>query len=103
MHNFRALKAPPPDPVPPVAGGFAPKPPASGSWELHLQTPIGLRRLGAPPPDPPDCPSHCQFLATRLYRTIACYCQTIQNIANTLRTELYAMENFNKRPLRYSN
>ena len=43
-------------PVPPAAGGFAPKPPASGGWGLRPQTPIGLRRLGAPPPDPQNSP-----------------------------------------------
>ena len=53
-------------PVPPAAGGFAPKPPASGGWGLRPQTPIGLRRLGAPPPDPQNSPPHCEFLATRL-------------------------------------
>ena len=50
------LGALPPNPQPPAAGGFAPKPPASGSWGLCPQTPIGLRRLGAPPPDPPNSP-----------------------------------------------
>ena len=43
-------------PVPPAAGGFAPRPPASGSWRLRPQTPIGLRQLGAPPPDPQISP-----------------------------------------------
>ena len=38
MQNFRALGAPPLDPPPPAAGGFAPK------------TPVGFRRLDAPPP-----------------------------------------------------
>ena len=39
MQNFQALGAPPPDPVPPTAGGFAPTPPiASGGWELRPQT-----------------------------------------------------------------
>ena len=52
--------------MPPVAGGFAPKPPASGGWGLRTQIPIGLRRLGAPPPDPQNSPPHCEFLATRL-------------------------------------
>ena len=52
MQNFRALGAPPQTPVPPAAGGFAPKPPASGSWGLSPHTPIGFWRLGAPPPDP---------------------------------------------------
>ena len=55
MQNFRALGAPQ-TPVPPAAGGFAPKPPASGSWGLRLQTPIGLRQLGALPPDPQIAP-----------------------------------------------
>ena len=54
-------------PVPPAAGGFAPKPPASGGWGLRPQTPIGLRRLGAPPPDPQNSPPHCEYLATRLW------------------------------------
>ena len=60
MQNFRALGAPPPDPrasaprppclrrlgalppnpQPPAAGGFAPRPPlASGGWGLRPQTP----------------------------------------------------------------
>ena len=53
MQNFQALGAPPPDPVPPAAGVFAP-------------APIGLRRLEAPPQDPKIIPPHCEFLATRL-------------------------------------
>ena len=56
--------APPPDPVPAAAGGFAPKPPVSGGWGLRLQTPTGLRRLGAPPPDPQNSPLHCEIPAT---------------------------------------
>ena len=48
-------------PVPPAAGGFAPKPPASGGWGLCLQTPIGLRRLGGPPPDPQNSPPIANF------------------------------------------
>ena len=51
----------PQTPVPPAAGGFAPKPPASGSWGLRPQTPIGLRRLGAPPPDPKTAPPIANF------------------------------------------
>ena len=43
-------------PVPPAAGGFAPQPTASGGWGLRLQTPIGIRRLGAPPPEPQNSP-----------------------------------------------
>ena len=40
MQNFRALGAPPPDPQPPAAVGFAPRPPlASGGWGLRPQTP----------------------------------------------------------------
>ena len=34
------------------AGGFAPEPPASGGWGFRPQTPIGIRRLGAPPQNP---------------------------------------------------
>ena len=66
MQNFRALGAPPPgppclrrlgalppNPQPPAAGCFAPRPPlASGGW--------GLR-----PQNPKNSP-HCEFLATRL-------------------------------------
>ena len=61
MQNFRALGAPPSDPVPPAAGGFAPKSLASGSWGLCPQTPIGLRQLGAPPPDPQTAPPIANF------------------------------------------
>ena len=46
----------PQTPVPPAAGGFASKSPASGGWGLRPQTPIGLRRLGALPPDPQNSP-----------------------------------------------
>ena len=46
----------PQSPVPPAAGGFAPRLPASSSWGLSSQTPIGLRRLGALPPDPQTAP-----------------------------------------------
>ena len=63
MQNFRALGLRPQIPVPPAAGGFAHRPPASGSRGLRPNTPIGLRRLGAPPPKQPP---HCEFLATRL-------------------------------------
>jgi len=40
-------------PLPPEAGGFASRPPASGGWGLRLQTLNGLLRLGAPTPLPP--------------------------------------------------
>ena len=56
----------PQTPVPPAAEGFAPRPPASGGWELCPQIPIGLQRLGAPPI---LAPPHCEFLATRLLQT----------------------------------
>ena len=40
MQNFRALGALPPNPHPPAAGGFAPRPPlASGGWGLRPQIP----------------------------------------------------------------
>ena len=42
--KFSSAGAPPPDPH------------AYGSWGLCPQTPIGLRRLGALPPDPPNKP-----------------------------------------------
>ena len=45
MQNFRVLGAPPPDPVPPAAGGLAPKPPASGGWGLRPQTPTAAPPL----------------------------------------------------------
>ena len=64
MQNFRTLGAPPQDPRSPAAGGFTPKPLASGGWGLRPQTPIGLRRLGNPPPDPQNSPP-LRFLATR--------------------------------------
>ena len=41
------------------AGGSAPRPPCLrrlGALPLTSQTPIGLWRLGAPPPDPQNCP-----------------------------------------------
>ena len=47
--------------VPPAAGGFAPKPPASSGGRLRPQTPIGFRRLGAPPPDSPNSPPIANF------------------------------------------
>ena len=56
MQNFGALGATPPNPVPPVAGGFAPRPPiASGGWGLRPQT-------------PKHSPLNCEFLAMRLPR-----------------------------------
>ena len=61
MQNFWALGAPPLDPVPPAAGGFASEPPASGGWGLRPQTPISLRRLEAPPPDPQNSPPPLQI------------------------------------------
>jgi len=51
--NRRALGAPPQTSLLPAAGGFAPRPPASGSWELHFQSPA-------------LAPSHDEFLVTRL-------------------------------------
>jgi len=50
--NRRALGLRSQTPLFPADGGFAPRPLASGGWELSLQTPYGLRRLEAPPPDP---------------------------------------------------
>ena len=57
MQNFRA---------PPAAGGFAPKPPASGSWGLRPQDPHWPPAAGGSAPRPPKQPPHCEFLATRL-------------------------------------
>ena len=45
--------------------GALPRTPSLRRWELRLQTPIGIRQLGAPPPEPQTAP-HCEFLATRL-------------------------------------
>ena len=73
MQNFWAVGGPPPDPRasggwglcppnphPPVAGGFAPRPLlASGGWELRS-------------PVPPKQPLHCEFLATRLPGELIC-------------------------------
>ena len=40
MQNFRALGPMLPDPQPPAAGGFAPRPPlASGRWEHRRSAP----------------------------------------------------------------
>ena len=44
MQNFRAL------------GALPPGSPASRGWRLRRQTPIGLQRLGALPPDPQNSP-----------------------------------------------
>ena len=50
---LRRLGALPPNPQPPAAGGFAPRPPlASGGWGLRPQT--------------PQTAPHCEFLAMRL-------------------------------------
>ena len=62
---FERWELRPQTPLPPAAGGFATRTPASGGWGLRPQTPIGLQRLGALPPDPQSSP-HCEFLATRL-------------------------------------
>ena len=56
MQNFRAVRAPPQTPVPPAAGGFAPKPSASGGWGLRPQT--------------SQIAPHCEFLATRLLLSV---------------------------------
>ena len=66
MQNFRALGLRPQAPVPPAGWGLCPRTPSLWRWELRLQTPIGIRRLGAPPPEPQNSPPHCEFLATRL-------------------------------------
>ena len=63
MQNFRALGAPPPDPVLPAAGGFAPKPPASG--DFTLRTPLASGGWGLRP-QPPKTAPHRKILATRL-------------------------------------
>ena len=52
--KFSSAGAPHPDPR--ASGGFAPRPLASSGWGLCPQTPINLRRLGAPPPDPKTAP-----------------------------------------------
>ena len=54
--------------MPSAAGGFAPKPPASSGWGLRPQTPIGLRRLGAPPPDPQNSPPIANFWLRAWYQ-----------------------------------
>ena len=72
MQNFRALGAPPPDPVPLAGGGFAQKPQNSGSLGHRSQTPICLRRLRASP-TPQNSPPHCKLLA----RHLVIYCSII--------------------------
>ena len=52
--RFRRLGALPPNPQPPAAGGFAPRPPlASGGWEHRPQTPqtSPLLRISGYAPD----------------------------------------------------
>ena len=66
MQNCRALGALPQTLVPPAAGGFAPRLPASGERGLRSQSSKGLPQMGAPPPDPQNSFPHCEFLATRL-------------------------------------
>ena len=66
MQTFCALGAPPPDPRASDGWGSAPRPPASGIWGFRPQTPVGLGRLGAPPPETQDSSPHNKFLATRL-------------------------------------
>ena len=55
-----------PTPLPPAAGGFAPKPPASGGCELRSPDPLWPPAAGGSAPTPPKQPPHCEFLATRL-------------------------------------
>ena len=71
MQNFRALGAPPPDPVPPAAGVFVPKPPASGGWELRPQTSIAFGGWGLHPQIRKTAPP-CEFLATRVVMLAQC-------------------------------
>ena len=47
--------------------GSALRPPSSGGWGFHLQTPNCLRRWGTLPPDPATVPPNFRFLATFLY------------------------------------
>ena len=61
MQNFRALGARPPDPRAYGAWGLCPQTPSLRRLGLCPQTPIGLRRLGAPPPDPPNSPPIANF------------------------------------------
>ena len=66
MQNFRALVAPPPDPHASSGWGLCPQTPSLRRLGLRPQTPIGLRRLGAPSPDPQNSLPHSEILATRL-------------------------------------
>ena len=56
----------PQTPVPPAAGGFAPRPPVSGSWGLASR--------------PPNTAPHCKFLATRLLLSTAKILSTSKRI-----------------------
>ena len=58
--KFSSAGRSPQTPVPLAAGGFQ-------QLGASLPTPIGLRRLGYPPPTQ-NQPPHCEFLATRLNR-----------------------------------
>ena len=56
MQKFPALWAPPPDPRVSGGWGLCPQTPSLRRLGARPQTPIGLRRLGAPPLDPPNSP-----------------------------------------------
>ena len=64
----------PQTPVTPAAGGFAPKPPASGGWGLCPQTTIGLRRLGPRPQTPKHSPPTANFCYALVYSSIISIC-----------------------------
>ena len=50
MQNFRALGLHPQTPVPPAAGGFAPKPPVYGGWGFAPRPPLAIFPKTAPAP-----------------------------------------------------
>ena len=69
IQKFRVLGAPPPDPVPPAAGGFAPRPPSSGGWGLRPQT-----HKTAP---------QCEFLVTPLLSVLVRYARILPTSIRT--------------------
>ena len=56
MQKIELIRAPSPHPRACGAWGLCPQTPIPGSRGLLPQAPIGLRRLGAPPPDPQTAP-----------------------------------------------
>ena len=89
MQNFLALGLRPQTPMPPAAGGFAPRPPlASSGWGLCPQTPQTtppppLRISGYAPGSECEAPSHwvffCNFLKKSYFDAIGSHFAHVQS------------------------